>query len=81
MTEGRCSEPLGSSSSQTQRSEALSADRPYRDAMDPEQVRSIMRGDVGTAFCPEALGALEATRELGPVGLATPTAATPRSAS
>ena len=62
--------------------EALSADRPYRDAMDPEQVRSIMRGDVGTAFCPEALGALEETRELGPVGLATPaTAAAPRSAS
>jgi HD-GYP domain-containing protein (c-di-GMP phosphodiesterase class II) len=63
--------------------EALSADRPYRDAMDPGQVRSIMRGDAGAAFCPEALGALEETRELGPVGLATPgkAGAAPRSAS
>ena len=52
--------------------EALSAKRPYRDAMEPDRVRAIMRGDVGTAFCPEALGALEETRELGAVGLATP---------
>ena len=55
--------------------EALTADRPYRDAMDPDQVREIMRGDAGTAFCHDALGALEETRELGPVGLATPVTA------
>jgi HD-GYP domain-containing protein (c-di-GMP phosphodiesterase class II) len=52
--------------------EALTADRPYRAALEPDEVRSIMRRDAGKAFCPEALGALEATRELGPVGLATP---------
>jgi putative nucleotidyltransferase with HDIG domain len=52
--------------------EALTADRPYRQAMEPDQVRAIMRRDAGLAFCPEALGALEETRELGPVGLATP---------
>jgi len=40
--------------------------------MEPDRVRSIMRADVGKAFCPEALGALEETRELGPVTLATP---------
>jgi putative nucleotidyltransferase with HDIG domain len=62
--------------------EALTADRPYRDAMEPDQVRKIMRGDVGTAFCHEALGALEETRELGPVKLATPVLpAAPRAAS
>jgi HD-GYP domain-containing protein (c-di-GMP phosphodiesterase class II) len=55
--------------------EALTADRPYRAALEPDQVRGIMRRDVGAAFCPEALAALEATRELGPVGLATPAAA------
>jgi putative nucleotidyltransferase with HDIG domain len=52
--------------------EALTADRPYRDALDPDQVRAIMRRDAGTAFCPEALGALEETRELGPVELVRP---------
>ena len=52
--------------------EALTADRPYRAALEPDQVRAIMRRDAGKAFCPEALGALEATRELAPVGLATP---------
>jgi putative nucleotidyltransferase with HDIG domain len=61
--------------------EALTADRPYRRAMEPDQVRAIMRRDVGLAFCPEALGALEETRELGPVGLATPVSpAAPRAA-
>ena len=61
--------------------EALSADRPYRAAMEPDQVRAIMRRDAGTAFCPEALGALEATRELGPVEFATPVIpAAPRAA-
>jgi HD-GYP domain-containing protein (c-di-GMP phosphodiesterase class II) len=52
--------------------EALTADRPYREAMDPDRVRAIMRGDAGTAFCHDALGALEETRELGPVEIATP---------
>ena len=47
--------------------EALTADRPYRKAMEPDQVRAIMRGDAGTAFCHDALGALEETRELGRV--------------
>ena len=61
--------------------EALTADRPYRQAMEPDQVRAIMRRDAGLAFCPEALGALEETRELGPVGLATPVSpAAPRAA-
>jgi hypothetical protein len=49
--------------------------------MDPDRVRAIMRGDAGTAFCPEALGALEETRELGPVTIATPASpAAPRAA-
>jgi putative nucleotidyltransferase with HDIG domain len=61
--------------------EALTADRPYRKAMEPDQVRAIMRRDAGAAFCPEALGALEEARELGPVQLATPvTPAAPRAA-
>jgi putative nucleotidyltransferase with HDIG domain len=61
--------------------EALSAKRPYREAMDPEQVRAIMRRDAGTAFCHEALGALEESRELGPVEFVTPVIpAAPRAA-
>jgi HD-GYP domain-containing protein (c-di-GMP phosphodiesterase class II) len=61
--------------------EALSADRPYRAAMEPDQVRAIMRRDAGLAFCPEALGALEATQELGAVTVATPVSpAAPRAA-
>jgi hypothetical protein len=40
--------------------------------MDRDQVRAIMRRDAGTAFCHEALGALEETRELGRVEFATP---------
>jgi HD-GYP domain-containing protein (c-di-GMP phosphodiesterase class II) len=39
--------------------EALSADRPYRPALAPEQVREIMSRDVGTRLCPEAYAALE----------------------
>jgi hypothetical protein len=40
-----------------------------------------MRGDVGKAFCHDALGALEETRELAPVGIATPVLpAAPRAA-
>ena len=63
--------------------EALTADRPYRGAMEPDQVRAIMRRDAGTAFCQDALGALEETRELGRVGpiIATPVLpAAPRAA-
>ena len=61
--------------------EALSADRPYRKAMEPDQVRAVMRRDAGSAFCPEALGALEATRELGRVSLSMPgSPAAPRAA-
>jgi putative nucleotidyltransferase with HDIG domain len=58
--------------------EALSAERPYRAALAPEEVRSIMRRDAGRALCPEALAALEASQELGVLSLATPaTAARP----
>src|SRR3954452_14860079 len=61
--------------------EALTSDRPYRGPVEPDQVRAIMRRDAGTAFCREALGALEETRERGPVEIATPaTAATRRAA-
>ena len=43
--------------------EALTADRPYRGAMPWEKVRSIMSGDVGTAFCGDCYEALERWRE------------------
>lgn len=39
--------------------EALSADRPYRPALAPDQVREIMSRDVGARLCPEAYAALE----------------------
>jgi HD-GYP domain-containing protein (c-di-GMP phosphodiesterase class II) len=39
--------------------DALSADRPYRDALPLEQVLEIMRRDVGAAFAPDAFAALE----------------------
>jgi len=59
--------------------EALPADRAHRKAMEPEQVRAIMRGDAGKAFCHDALGALELGR-VGPM-IATPVlAAAPRAA-
>ena len=45
--------------------EALTAERPYRAALPLEQVRAIMRRDAPHALCPEALGALEASQELG----------------
>ncbi len=41
--------------------EALGADRPYRAALAPDEVLAIMRRDAGTALCPEAFAALEAT--------------------
>ena len=52
--------------------EALTAERPYRAALPPDEVRAIMRRDVGRALCPEALGALEASQELGVLSVATP---------
>lgn len=53
------------------RAEALSADRPYRAALPAEKVREIMRGDSGTAVCPEACEALEVYLE-GPSKVPTP---------
>ena len=41
--------------------EALSADRPYRPALAPDEVLAIMRRDAGRALCPTAFAALEAT--------------------
>jgi len=38
--------------------DALSAKRPYRDAMPLDKVFSIMVGDSGTAFCPDCISAL-----------------------
>jgi HD-GYP domain-containing protein (c-di-GMP phosphodiesterase class II) len=39
--------------------EALTADRPYRGPMAPDEALALMRRDVGTAFCPHAFAALE----------------------
>jgi len=58
--------------------EALTAERPYRGALPPDEVRAIMRRE---ALCPEALSALEATREMGVLGVATPTTAAARPAA
>ena len=55
--------------------EALTAERPYRAALPPDEVRAIMRRDAGHALCPEALGALEASQELGVLTVATPATA------
>ena len=41
--------------------EALSAARPYRDAMPTEKVLGNLRGDAGTAICGESFAALEAS--------------------
>ncbi len=41
--------------------EALSAERPYRAALPPDEVLAIMRRDAGSALCPAAFAALEAT--------------------
>ncbi|HEY7637783.1 MAG TPA: HD domain-containing phosphohydrolase [Gemmatimonadales bacterium] len=47
--------------------EALSAERPYRKALDRDQVLAIMRGQVGTGLCALAFEALEEL-EQWPVG-------------
>jgi HD-GYP domain-containing protein (c-di-GMP phosphodiesterase class II) len=46
--------------------DALSAARPYREALPRERVMQIMRADVGTGLCPECLGALETALEADP---------------
>ena len=38
--------------------EALSADRPYRPALGPDEVLDIMRGDAGRTLDPDAFAAL-----------------------
>ena len=43
--------------------EALTADRPYRAGMPIEQALGIVHGDVGTAFCFEAVSGLDAWLE------------------
>lgn len=45
--------------------DALSADRPYRTAMPPERVRSVMAAEAGTGLCPESLAALERAVDSG----------------
>jgi putative nucleotidyltransferase with HDIG domain len=60
--------------------EALTAERPYRSALPPDEVRAIMWRDAGRALCPEALDALAATQELGVLTLATPATAAARPA-
>lgn len=47
--------------------EALTANRPYREAMSQEAAVSLLRRDAGTGVCPHALGALEAALEKGEV--------------
>ena len=61
--------------------EALTAERPYRAALPPDQVRAIMRRDGGRALCLEALSALEASQALGVLSLATPATAAARPAA
>jgi HD-GYP domain-containing protein (c-di-GMP phosphodiesterase class II) len=49
--------------------EALTADRPYRSALDPREAIAILRRDAGTAVCPvavEALAGAVLTREESP---------------
>ncbi|MCB0872139.1 MAG: HD domain-containing protein [Thermoleophilia bacterium] len=41
--------------------DALTADRPYRDGMPVDVALGIMRAEVGSALCPEAFAALEAS--------------------
>jgi HD-GYP domain-containing protein (c-di-GMP phosphodiesterase class II) len=50
--------------------EALSADRPYRAAMDREQMLAIMRKDAGEGLCQACFEALEVSLDLGTATLA-----------
>ena len=43
--------------------DAISSDRPYRQAMVPAVITSILARDRGTRLCPTALDALHAVRE------------------
>ena len=43
--------------------DALSAERPYRAALPRERVLQIMRGDAGTALCPDCFAGLETALE------------------
>ena len=45
--------------------DALSADRPYRSKMPPEQVAAIMRAQRGTGLCPDAVDAAERILGIG----------------
>ena len=45
--------------------DALTADRPYRAAMPPDRMLSIMRQDAGTAFDPACLEALATLIQAG----------------
>jgi HD-GYP domain-containing protein (c-di-GMP phosphodiesterase class II) len=46
--------------------EALSADRPYRSALAPDEVLALMREEVGSHFCPVAYEALEGAMSARP---------------
>jgi HD-GYP domain-containing protein (c-di-GMP phosphodiesterase class II) len=46
--------------------EALSADRPYRSALAPDEVLALMREEVGSHFCPVAYQALEGAMSARP---------------
>jgi HD-GYP domain-containing protein (c-di-GMP phosphodiesterase class II) len=54
--------------------EALSSERPYREALAPDEVLGIMRRDAGTALDPEAFEALEALLPAWNAGAAAETA-------
>jgi len=49
--------------------EALSAERPYRKALPPDEVLKIMQKQVGTGLCPMAFEVLESLPDLGLPGL------------
>jgi HD-GYP domain-containing protein (c-di-GMP phosphodiesterase class II) len=50
--------------------EALTADRPYRDGMAPDEALAIIRRDAGTALCPVAVEALDGVLDAAPGFLA-----------
>jgi HD-GYP domain-containing protein (c-di-GMP phosphodiesterase class II) len=55
--------------------EALTADRPYREAMPVERALGILREERGSGLCPEAVDALNAAvqaPEIGTLGFAPP---------
>ena len=50
--------------------EAMTAERPYRDAMPVEQALDLMREDVGAKLCPDAFAALTSALAAEPQRLA-----------